>query len=68
MGIIERPRSIHLIEYALKFIFVWFSVAGVVHLTENSGDFFCDYCNIAAAMMSTLIFKDWFMKTFFINF
>ena len=45
MSVIERPRTIRIFQLASKFIAVWFAVAGVVHLVENSGDFFCDFCN-----------------------
>lgn len=45
MGMIERPRSIQITQLASKFIAVVLAAAGFVHLIENSGDFFCDYCN-----------------------
>lgn len=45
MGVIERPRTIRIIQLASQFIAVWFAVAGFVHLSENSGDFFCNFCN-----------------------
>jgi hypothetical protein len=45
MGVIERPRTIRIMQLASKFIAVWFAIAGFVHLAENSGDFFCDFCN-----------------------
>lgn len=45
MGVIERPRTIRILQLASKFIAVWFAAAGAVHLLENSGDFFCDFCN-----------------------
>ena len=45
MNVIERPRTIRLIQLASKFIALWFAAAGFLHLVENSGDFFCDFCN-----------------------
>jgi hypothetical protein len=45
VGVIERPGTIRIIQLASKFIGVWFAAAGFVHLAENSGDFFCDFCN-----------------------
>ena len=45
MEVIKRPRTIRLVQLASKFIAVWFAAAGIVHLLENSGDFFCGYCN-----------------------
>ena len=45
MGVIERPRTIRIVQLASKFIALWFAAAGIVHLVENSGDFFCQYCN-----------------------
>lgn len=45
MEMIKRPRTIRLVQLASKFIAVWFAAAGIVHLLENSGDFFCGYCN-----------------------
>ncbi len=45
MNVIERPRTIRLTQLASNFIAVWFAAAGFVHLVENSGDFFCDFCN-----------------------
>lgn len=45
MGLIERPRTIRIVQLASRFIAVWFAAAGAVHLAENSGDFFCDFTN-----------------------
>jgi hypothetical protein len=45
MNVIERSRTIRIMQLASKFIAIWFATAGFVHLAENSGDFFCDYCN-----------------------
>jgi potassium large conductance calcium-activated channel subfamily M alpha member 1 len=45
MGLIERPRTIRIVQLAARFIAVWFSAAGAVHLAENSGDFFCNFGN-----------------------
>ena len=45
MGVIERPRTIRIVQLASKFIALCFAAAGIVHLVENSGDFFCQYCN-----------------------
>lgn len=45
MGLIERPRTIRLVQLASRFIAVWFAAAGAVHLAENSGDFFCNFEN-----------------------
>jgi hypothetical protein len=45
MGVIERPLTIRVTQLASKFIAILFTAAGVVHLVENSGDFFCDFCN-----------------------
>lgn len=45
MNIITRPRTIRLIQLTSKFIGLWFASAGFLHLVENSGDFFCDFCN-----------------------
>ena len=39
------PKTIRIIQIGSKFIAIWFAVAGFVHLAENSGDFFCNYCN-----------------------
>ena len=44
-NVIRRPRTIRLVQLASNFIAVWFAAAGIVHLLENSGDFFCNYCN-----------------------
>ncbi len=45
MGLIERPRTIRIVQLASRFIAVWFAAAGAVHLAENSGDFFCNFQN-----------------------
>jgi hypothetical protein len=45
MGVIERPRTIRIVQLASRFIAVWFAAAGAVHLAENSGDFFCNFEN-----------------------
>jgi len=45
MGLIERPRTIRVVQMASKFITVLFAASCFVHLAENSGDFFCDFCN-----------------------
>lgn len=45
MGLIERPRTIRIVQLASRFIAVWFAAAGAVHLAENSGDFFCNFEN-----------------------
>ncbi|CAF3866877.1 unnamed protein product [Rotaria magnacalcarata] len=45
MGVIERPRKIRIAQLASKFIALLLTASGFVHLVENSGDFFCDYCN-----------------------
>ena len=45
MGLIERPRTIRIVQLASRFIAVWFAAAGAVHLAENSGDFFCKFEN-----------------------
>ncbi len=45
MSLVERPRTIRIVQLASKFVAVWFAVAGAVHLAENSGDFFCNFCN-----------------------
>lgn len=45
MGLVERPRTIRIVQLASRFIAVWFAAAGAVHLAENSGDFFCDFKN-----------------------
>ena len=43
--VIDAPRTIRVVDLASKFIAVWFAAAGFVHLVENSGDFFCHFCN-----------------------
>ncbi|UJR26310.1 hypothetical protein I4U23_007648 [Adineta vaga] len=45
MGLIERPRTIRIVQLASRFIAVWIACAGAVHLAENSGDFFCNFEN-----------------------
>lgn len=45
VGLIRKARTIRIIEIISKFVSIWFCVAGCVHLMENSGDFFCNYCN-----------------------
>jgi hypothetical protein len=45
MGLIEKPRTIRIVQLASRFIAVWFAAAGAVHLAENSGDFFCNFEN-----------------------
>jgi hypothetical protein len=45
MNIIKRSRTIRLVQLISKFVAVWFAAAGIVHLVENSGDFFCGFCN-----------------------
>ncbi|CAF4352276.1 unnamed protein product, partial [Rotaria sp. Silwood2] len=45
MGLIERPRTIRIVQLASRFIAVWVAAAGAVHLAENSGDFFCNFEN-----------------------
>lgn len=45
IGLVKKVRSIRIIEIVSKFLSIWLSVAGGVHLLENSGDFFCNYCN-----------------------
>ncbi|CAF2604171.1 unnamed protein product [Rotaria sp. Silwood2] len=45
MGVVKSSRTIRITRLASKFIAVWFTAAGLVHLVENSGDFFCNYCN-----------------------
>lgn len=45
MGIIQRTRTIRILRLATKLIAVSFAFAGIIHLAENSGDFFCNYCN-----------------------
>ncbi|CAF3523617.1 unnamed protein product [Rotaria sordida] len=45
MGLIEQPRTIRIVQLASRFIAVWVAAAGVVHLAENSGDFFCNFEN-----------------------
>ena len=45
MGLIERPRTIRIVQLASRFIAVWFAAAGAVHLAENSEDFFCEFGN-----------------------
>jgi hypothetical protein len=44
-GVIEKSRTIRIVQLASNFISVWFAAAGFVHLAENSGDFFCNFCN-----------------------
>ncbi|CAF0949052.1 unnamed protein product [Adineta ricciae] len=45
MHVIERPRTIRIVQLASKFTAILFATAGAVHLAENSGDFFCNFCN-----------------------
>ncbi|CAF4892609.1 unnamed protein product [Rotaria socialis] len=45
MSVIERPRKIQIAQLASKFIALLLTASGFVHLVENSGDFFCNYCN-----------------------
>ena len=45
MNVLQQPRTIRLSQLATSFIAVWFAAGGFVHLAENSGDFFCDFCN-----------------------
>jgi hypothetical protein len=45
MELIKQPRTIRLTRLASRFIAIWFAVAGAVHVVENSGDFFCQFCN-----------------------
>jgi hypothetical protein len=45
MGVIERPRTIRIVQLASNFIAVLCAAGGFVHLAENSGDFFCNFCN-----------------------
>ena len=45
MGVIERPRTIRISQLSSRFIAVWLTAAGAVHLAENSGDFFCNFEN-----------------------
>ncbi len=45
MRFIERPRTIRIVKLGSKFIAVLCAAAGFVHLAENSGDFFCNFCN-----------------------
>lgn len=41
----KNKKIIRIIRLLSKFISIWFAIAGLIHLLENTGDFFCDYCN-----------------------
>jgi len=43
--LISRPRTIRICQIVSKFLSIWFCVGGLVHLLENTGDFFYYYCN-----------------------
>ncbi|CAF3689883.1 unnamed protein product [Adineta steineri] len=45
MYVIKQPRTIRISQLASKFIAILFATGGFVHLAENSGDFFCNFCN-----------------------
>ncbi|CAM2707141.1 unnamed protein product [Rotaria socialis] len=75
MGLIERPRTIRIVQLASRFIAVWFAAAGAVHLAENSGDFFCNFENgqeldvfnaiyFMIVTMTTVGYGDVFCKTY----
>ncbi|CAF0908028.1 unnamed protein product [Adineta steineri] len=75
MGLIERPRTIRIVQLASRFIAVWVAAAGAVHLAENSGDFFCNFQNaqeldvfnaiyFMIVTMTTVGYGDVFCKTY----
>ncbi|CAF2764532.1 unnamed protein product [Rotaria sp. Silwood2] len=76
IGVIEDARTIRITQLASKFIAVWFAASGLVHLVENTGDFFCNYCNAQEldifnavyymiVTMSTVGYGDISCKTYF---